>query len=207
MSSDLELLERWRAGKREAGNELFERHFTSIYRFFQNKVAGDVEELVQATFLACVDSRDKFRGQSSFRTYLFSIARFQLYGHYRRNQRDGDALDFGVTSVMDMGASPRSEVARGRRQQRLLSALCGLPLEQQVLLELHYWEGMGMDELAEVFGVERPTVRTRLFRARQALRDRMVALEDSPVPSDMSVEDFHAWARRVSGAKAERDER
>ena len=89
MGTDAELLERWRSGDREAGNELFERHFHSICRFFENKISGDIEELVQSTFLACVDGRDKFRGQSSFRTYLFSIARYQLYGYFRRNQRDG----------------------------------------------------------------------------------------------------------------------
>lgn len=201
MATDLELLERWRAGDREAGNELFERHFDSICRFFENKIAGDVEELVQATFLACVDNRDQFRGQSSFRTYLFSIARYQLYGYFRRNRRDGRALDFGVTSLADMGASPRSRVARDEQHRLLLGALCALPLEQQVLLELHYWQGMDMAALAEVFAINQATVRTRLFRARQALREQMAGMAGSPATMDMSVEDFDAWARKLEGAQ------
>lgn len=195
MATDLELLERWRAGDRDAGNELFERHFNSICRFFENKVHSDVEELVQATFEACVDGRDTFRGQSSFRTYIFAIARHQLYAYYRRNRRDGQALDFGVTSLADLGASPRSVVARDQQHRLLLAAVCSLPIEQQLLLELHYWEGMEMAELAEVFGVNQTTVRTRLFRARQALRDQMATLADSASSLEIRVEDFDAWAR------------
>lgn len=201
MATDLELLERWRAGDRDAGNELFERHFDSICRFFENKISADVEELVQATFLACVDNRDQFRGQSSFRTYLFSIARYQLYGYFRSKRRDGQALDFGVTSLVDMGTSPRSQIARDEQQRLLLSALCALPLEQQILLELHYWEGMEMADLGEVFAINPTTVRTRLFRARQALREQMAKMADSPVATDMSVVDFDAWARKLERAQ------
>lgn len=204
MATDLELLERWRTGDRGAGSELFERYFSSISRFFESKVAGDVEELVQATFMACVDNRDKFSGQSSFRTYLFSIARYQLYGYYRRNRRDGQALDFGVTSLSDLGATPRSAIARNEQHARLLAALCALPIEQQVLLELHYWEDMGMEEMAEVFEIHPTTVRTRLFRARQALRDHLARLAEGEAPADMSMEDFDAWARRVQERHRER---
>ncbi|MCI0355339.1 MAG: 2-amino-4-hydroxy-6-hydroxymethyldihydropteridine diphosphokinase, partial [Acidobacteria bacterium] len=48
---------------------LFGRHFADIYRFFERKVAGEPDELVQETFLACVRRRDQFRRQSSFRTF------------------------------------------------------------------------------------------------------------------------------------------
>ena len=198
MATDLELLERWRAGDRDAGNQLFERHFSSICRFFENKIQGDVEELVQSTFLACVNNRDSFQNKSSFRTYLFSIARYQLYGYYRGKKRDGDALDFGVTSLVDLGTGPRSRLARGEDQELLLNALCALPLEQQVLLELFYWENMEASELAGVFDVAPATVRTRLFRARHALRDAMAELTKKSRSSlDVSVENLDEWARRL----------
>lgn len=203
MATDLELLERWRAGDRGAGNELFERYFSSICRFFENKIQGDVEELVQATFMACVDNRDRFRGQSSFRTYLFSIARYQLYGYYRRNRRDGQALDFGVTSLADLGASARSAIARNQQHQQLLAALCALPVELQLLLELHYWEDMSMSELAEVFDINPTTVRTRLHRARQTLRDHLAKLGEGQGAMDMSVEDLDAWARGLQERRRE----
>ena len=76
---DKALLEAWRTGDAEAGQSLFERHFDSVYGFFETKCAPDADELVQATFLAILRAKDQFRGDSSFRTYLFTIARHELY--------------------------------------------------------------------------------------------------------------------------------
>ena len=64
---DDDLLERWRAGDKRAGNALFERHFRSLVRFFRNKVSTGIEDLVQETLLACVRGRDRLRDDGSFR--------------------------------------------------------------------------------------------------------------------------------------------
>ncbi len=171
MPTDLELLERWRADDREAGNLLFKRHFSSLCQFFENKLDGDdVTELVQRTFLACVRSRDSFRNQSSFRTYMFAIARNELYAFFRRRRTQRERLDFDHSSVADLGASPSSALARDQRHALLLEALRSVPVEQQLLLELHYWEELDAGQLAEVLGVERTTARTRLHRARERLK-------------------------------------
>lgn len=197
MDPDIELLARWRDGDTGAGNQLFQRHFDSICRFFENKIQGDIDELVQTTFLACVRSRDQFRMQSSFRTYLFTIARHELYGYLRRRRRDGAALDFSVTSLADLGPSPTSEIARNQDHELLLRGLRTLPVEQQILLELHYWEDMTLVELAEVFDIAQPTARTRLFRARKALRQRMEELAAEPAPNHATIESLDAWARSL----------
>lgn len=198
MDNDIELLERWRAGDNQAGNELFKRHFDSVWRFFDNKIDGDVDELVQTTFLACVKSRERFRAQSTFRTYLFAIARNELYGYLRRRRRDAENIDFGVTSLALLGTTPRSAVARGQEYQLLLAALYELPVEQQVLLELHYWEEMTPSELAEVFEIPPSTVRSRLLRARQSLREAMRKLaEHATAPLSSSDEHLDAWARSL----------
>ena len=67
-AEDLALLDRWRSGDARAGEELFGRHFDSIYNFFETKCESEADELVQATFLACVRARDQFRAAASFRT-------------------------------------------------------------------------------------------------------------------------------------------
>ena len=195
MDDDLDLLDRWRAGDQNAGNTLFQRHFDSICRFFENKVESDVDELVQATFFACVRSRDQFRKQCSFRTYLYTIARNELYGYLRRRRRSGDLLDFHVTSLLDLGLTPSGQLARDQDHDLLLRSLRTLPLEQQILLELHYWEDMSPAQLAEVFDIAQTTARTRLFRARQALRECMEKLANKPSPVHASVENLDAWAR------------
>lgn len=205
MDPDLELLDRWCAGDRRAGNELFQRHFDSVCRFFHNKLDRDFDELVQATFLACVRSREQFRKQCSFRTYLFAIARHELYAYLRRRRRDAQNLDFEVTSLADLEPTARSLIDRHREHEHLLRALRELPAEQQVLLELHYWEDLSPTQLAEVLDIPAATARTRLFRARQALREKMEALASEPAPMQRSVEDLDAWARAVRDLRAAPD--
>jgi RNA polymerase sigma-70 factor (ECF subfamily) len=169
---DLRLLEAWRAGDRRAGQDLFARHFADIYRFFEYKVGADADELAQRTFMACIDARDRFRGSSTFRTYLFAIARNQLYAFLRRLPR-AEHVDFEQTSIADLLPSLGSQLGRARDIERLRVALAGLPAEQQLLLELHYWHELDAEALAEVFEAAPGTIRVRLLRARRALRDRM----------------------------------
>jgi len=176
---DLVLVERWRAGEQRAGEALFARHFADIYRFFENKARGDADELVQRTFLGCLRSRDQFRGQSSFRTYLFAIARNELYGYLRRVRRD-DVIDFEVTSLAEIVTTLPSRLDRSRQNAQLRSALRELPAEQQLLLELHYWHDLDAAALSEVVGATAGTVRVRLLRARRALRERMEQLDVEP---------------------------
>jgi RNA polymerase sigma-70 factor (ECF subfamily) len=194
---DEELLDRWRSGDVPAGQVLFARHFDNLYGFFAGKCRAEADDLVQRTFLACLRARDQFRKESSFRTYLFTIARHELYRHLRAQRRDGERIDFATTSVADLVTTPGTRMARGEEHRRLLEALRTLPLEQQTLLELHYWEEMEAADLAEVFDAPAVTIRTRLHRARRALRDRMESTATAPARALASLEGLDTWAREV----------
>ncbi len=203
--TDLALLARWRAGDSEAGQALFERHFDSIYGFFETKCPAEADELVQATFLACLRAKEQFRGDSSFRTYLFTIARNELYRVLRTRQRKGTQVDFAMSSIAELVSTPGTKLARNQEHQHLLEALRQLPVEQQTLLELHYWEEMEIAELAKIFDAPAATIRTRLHRARKALRER---IEHAAPPQVLeTLETMDAWARglgtqaRAGGAK------
>ncbi len=172
MDGDLALLERWRAGEEAAGQELFTRHFDAVYRFFRNKCAAEADDLVQKTFLACTKSRDKFRAESSFRTYLFVIARHELYGFLRRKHKD-DRLDFGITSLGEIVTTQRTKMARDERAEKLRQVLAELSVDEQVLLELRYWHELDATALGEVFDAPPATIRTRLRRARLALQKKL----------------------------------
>ncbi|HLL20773.1 MAG TPA: sigma-70 family RNA polymerase sigma factor [Kofleriaceae bacterium] len=169
MEQDLLLLEQWRGGDNVAGQELLKRHFRDIYRFFEHKARGDADELVQRTFLACLKSRDRFRAQSSFRTYLFAIARNELLMYLRSLWRDPH-VDFEITSIAEIVTSPASKLGRAEQHELLRAALQTLPAEQQLLLELHYWHDLDAAALGEVLDATPGTVRVRLLRARRALR-------------------------------------
>jgi RNA polymerase sigma-70 factor (ECF subfamily) len=192
--SDYDLLDAWRAGDAKAGNQLFERHFEGLFRFLRNKVTNDPADLVQAVFLACAESRDSFRGESSFRTYLFSIARNKLYNSYR-DRKPG--ADFGVTSLADLGPTPSLLVDKRVGDRLLLEALRAIPLELQIALELHFWEQMSGSEIARVLGIAEGTVRSRLRRAKEALEAKLAALSRSPRELEATLCNLEKWADAV----------
>ena len=173
MDPDLEELQRWRDGDRTAGEALFARHFASMVRFFATKCAGDADELVQRTFLACVQAKHQFRAESTFRTYLFTVARNELYHYLEKLRREGGRLDVSITSLAELVTTPVTRIARDAERQRMLDAMRTLPIEQQTMLELHYWEELDVAALAEVFETTSGAMRVRLHRARAALREKL----------------------------------
>ena len=195
MEADETLFNRWKTGDQAAGRELFSRYFRALYRFFANK-CDEPDEMAQATFLALVKARDQFEGRASFRTYLYTIARNELYRHLRGLQRTRQ-FDPELSSIADMQTSAGGKLARGEDHRRLCEALRTLPVEQQTLLELHYWEGLDAAALAEIFESNATAIRKRLHRARIALRDAMLAAASAPAAALASVDDLDAWARSL----------
>ena len=173
MDGDFDDLDRWRGGDTKAGGALFTRHFDSLCRFFATKCPDDADELVQQTLLACVRAKDQFRKQSSFRTYLFTVAKHELYHHLKKKRRDDARLDFAITSVAEIITTPGTRMAKDAERRQVIETLRTLPVEQQTLLELHYWEEMDIAALAEVFETTAGAMRVRLHRARAALRERL----------------------------------
>lgn len=165
------LLTRWRAGEAAAGSELFERYYDGLFRFFAAKVSGDVEDLIQQTFLACVEGRDRI---VSFRAYLFGTARLILFKFYRDRTRDH--FDEVETSLEDLAPSPSRLVDAADGSRLLGEALRRIPLESQVLLELHYWELLSHTELAEATRMTLGTTKGRLERAKLLLKRELDAL-------------------------------
>jgi len=187
-ATDRELLDQWRDGDKEAGNALFKRHFESIRRFFRNKTdLKETEDLIQRTFLACAESAHGYRGEGSFRAYLFVIARRQLIDHIHRKTRDEGRAepDLTVASIADIGFSPSAIVAKLQEHEIIAEAMRRIPVDFQITLELYYWEQLRGAELAAVLGVAPATVRTRLHRAREAMRAALATLRTDGVESDV----------------------
>lgn len=205
-ADDLALLDRWCAGDNEAGTRLFRRHYRAVYRFFESKVEKDVDEPVQETFLVCVRKRDQFRRQSSFRTFLFAVARLVLHEHWRKRRSRETPVDFDEVSIASLSTSIGTRIAQREDRRRLLESLRELPLDQQLLLELYYWEKLEGSDLAAVFDVEPATIRSRLFRAREALREHVQRTERRGERATADA-DFDAWARALRPAAEEAGER
>ena len=103
MDPEIALLERWRAGDKRAGEELFNRHLEHVFRFFDGKVGSRAEDLTQQTFLACVKSRDQFHAESTFRTYLFGVAWKELR-HFLQRESKMEQIDFDRSSLSELSA-------------------------------------------------------------------------------------------------------
>ncbi|MEX1365293.1 MAG: sigma-70 family RNA polymerase sigma factor [Nannocystaceae bacterium] len=199
-TTDFELLDAWKGGDKAAGNELFQRHFDSVCRFFRSKVAEGVDDLIQRTFLACVESRDKFRKEASFRTYLFTLARNELYAHFKRSHRHRARVDPLETSAHDLGPSATALVAQQQEQRLLLEALRRIPVDHQITLELYYWEGMSAAQLGRVLDVPEGTVRTRIRRAKALVEAALSDLDASEEHLRSTLADIEGWARSLREA-------
>ena len=176
---------------------LVRRHMRVLYRFFRNKVERDVDELIQRTWLASIETKSPYRGDSSFVTWLLGVARNVLLEHFRRGRRDADRLDFGSVSAVDLGTSPTQGIARKHEQRLLLQALRSIPLDHQIALELFYWEQLTSAQLAEILGVPHNTMRTRINRARKVLRDRLERIAESKDVLESTHADLDGWAKSL----------
>jgi len=192
--TDEELLDAWRSGDLAAAEQLFDRHFAALYRFFFNKVGDAVDDLVQRTLLACVESRDRFRGAASFRTFLFAVARKQLYAHYKaRSGKEPDRL----SSVPDAAQSPAELLVEHEEEKLLLRALRRLPFDFQIAFELFYWEGLGHAELSAVLEIPLGTVKTRLRAGRQQLERELAEVAGNRELLASTADNLDAWAKGI----------
>ncbi len=166
--ADHELLASWTAGDNEAGNALFLRHFDAIFGFFHTRAQTHAEELTQRSFLTAVEVRDRFRQESSFRAFLFGIARKHLLKFFDEQRKQAN-VTFRTVSLAELGVSLASRLATQQQEQRLLDAMARLPVDLQIALDLHYWEGLTTRELGEILGCPQGTAKRWLWRARQLL--------------------------------------
>jgi RNA polymerase sigma factor (sigma-70 family) len=194
MNADEALLDAWQRGDRKAGHELFERHFESIRRFFVNKVGAELEDLVQRTFLGCLEAHHRFAGRASFRAFLFGVANNVLREHYRARLRAARNDRFDDFSVADMSPGPSTALVRKREQRLVLEALRHIPLDAQVILELYYWERLSGPQLAEIFGIPEDTARSRLRRAKELLGKALTRLTKSRALLESTTTNLETWA-------------
>jgi RNA polymerase sigma-70 factor, ECF subfamily len=196
---DEDLLLSWRQGAGSSGEVLFDRHYDAVRRFFRNKVpAAAARDLVQETFLACVQARDRFRQHSTFRTYLLGIAHHVMIDHLRASYRpSGGELQLADLILGDLGPIEEDVIAAKRERRLLLRALRRLQFPLQVVLELRYWESMSDSEIAEILDEPLGTIKTRLRTGRLALKARIAELSGSAEELRSTLDSLQRWASRV----------
>jgi RNA polymerase sigma-70 factor (ECF subfamily) len=166
--SDDALMARCREGDRSAFEALFAAYRDPVWRFFRRRVAdaGKAEELAQDTFVGMLSGASRYEGRGSCRSYVFGIA-FNVLMDWRRRARPYEPLDVDTPA-----SSPDPDTAIWVR-----AALSRLEPEEREILMLREYEQLSYQELADVLALPLNTVRSRLFRAREAMR---LALAEPP---------------------------
>jgi RNA polymerase sigma-70 factor, ECF subfamily len=174
--SDERLMLAFSQGSSEAFTELFSRYKQPIYGFFRRRVAESThaEELTQETFLALLRAATRYQPRALFRTYLYAIGFKILRAHHRKAAFR--ATFFGQrNSAPDPSKSDSTE--SGLWVRRAVEKL--EPIDREILL-LREFEQLSYTEIADLLQLPLNTVRSRLFRARTALRN---LLEPASSPS------------------------
>lgn len=155
-------MQAFKRGDGPAFRELFDRYKNPIYGFIRRRVENPAraEEITQDVFMALVQSRNGYEVRASFRTYLYRIAMNRVASEHRKTKED---------------SSPGSDVSSGDPGvvQQVRDALGKIDSEQRQIVMLREYEGLSYQEIAEVLKVPVGTVRSKLFRAKLALREML----------------------------------
>ena len=172
-ASDLELLVRWGKGEAAAGQDLTRRHFVTIRAYFLTKAPYEHGELVKETFARLLPQLSSFKSRSSFRVYVYGIARALLIEYFRRLRRDPALDPMGSSAAALDEGRPKPVLGEGPHYYELFDALRQLPLREQEMLELSYFQGLAAGEIATLYAAQEDTVRTQLREALGRLGERL----------------------------------
>jgi RNA polymerase sigma-70 factor (ECF subfamily) len=168
---DRALIARWRGGDDRAATELVERHAPALARFaVSSGERNDVDELVQDTFVRAFNSLDGFRGESSFRTWLFTILRRLLLDRRRMEKRRRDRTEVQEGDLATEYDALDSVVA-DETQQQLQKAVAGLTPTQREVFTLRVSEGLSYKEIAEAVGTTEGAARVHYHNAMRAVKE------------------------------------
>ncbi len=168
---DLELIARWKGGDERAATELVQRHAAALARFSVSAgERNDVDELVQDTFVRAFNSLDGFRGDSSFRTWLFTIERRLMLDRRRAEKRRRDRTEIQEDDAATEYDALDSVVA-DEMHQRLQRAILQLSPTQREVFSLRVSEGLSYKEIAEAVGTTEGAARVHYHNAMRAVKE------------------------------------
>jgi RNA polymerase sigma-70 factor (ECF subfamily) len=179
--ADADVVRRILAGDADLFRILVDRYRVRLYRFIQRFTndAEDARDVTQDVFLKVYGALDSFDSRYKFSTWLFRIAGNAAIDHLRRRRIRALPLDLppdeeGSERRVDPKETrpdPYEDLARRRLRTALDAAIERLPDDYRELISLRHYGELPYEEIAELKGMPLGTVKNKLFRARQALRD------------------------------------
>ena len=170
---DAALIARWRGGDERAATALVERHAQAIARFVASLGERDeVEEVVQDTFVRAFGSLDSFRGESTFRTWLLTIARNLLRDRQRGRKRAKLQVEIRDDVLVSSSDALERTVA-AETEQRMRDAVETLSPMQRAIFTLRVTEGLSYKEIAIAVGSTEGAARVHYHNAMRVIREKI----------------------------------
>jgi len=189
---DLELVKRVQRGDQAAFDLLVRKHQHKVAALIGRYVAdwGAVQDIAQETFIRVWRAIGQFRGDAQFSTWLHRIAvnTAKNYLTARSRRPPGEDIDIHDAELFDSGASlrdadtPEHELMRQELEQTVMRAVQALPEELRLAISLREVDGLSYDAIAERMGCPIGTVRSRIFRAREAIDQHLKPMFNTHTP-------------------------
>ena len=174
--NELLLISRARGGDRDAFGELVEQYRDNVYRLAYRMCgnAYDADEAAQEAFVAAWRALPNFRGDAKFSTWLYRLTTNAAIDVMRREKRHQTVGDGEMMDLADDADSPQETVERTEQQEAVQKALATLSEEYREVLLLRYMEELDYAEIAEVLQLPSGTVKSRINRAKAALKTALL---------------------------------
>lgn len=172
--NDKALIKKCRRGERQAFDELIRLYYDYVFGFLLKNTADEAlsEDLTQETFLKMIRSIEKYDpgGSASFGTWLITIAKHCCIDYLRRNRIRLEDID---SLPLEDERNVADEVERKLQYEQIMEAMETLPPEQALAIKLKYVEDMTLAQIAEQFGVQQKTIKSRIHDGTVKLRRKL----------------------------------
>jgi RNA polymerase sigma-70 factor (ECF subfamily) len=175
-ASEQALMVRIAGGDQLAMRTLFARHRTAVYRWLRRFVRDEAlaEDLLSEVFLDVWRQAGSFQARSSVSTWLLAIARNKALSA-RRRRVDAELDDDFALSICDPADDPEASLLKKGRADLLRRSLANLSRKHREVLDLVYYHGKSVRDVAAIMRIPEATVKTRMFHARRRLADLIAA--------------------------------
>lgn len=203
------IVERARSGDRAALEQLLEHIAPLVHRFGMHMCRhdADADDVLQDTLLLVMSHLNEFEGRSSLSSWVFTLARSACARKRRGLKNQPHASDEALRELLSAEGTPEQQVGSQELKAALEQALASLRDEQREVLLMRDMEGLSAPEVAQVLGLSVEAVKSRLHRARAALRSALArALEPAPVqPLPGCPDILAAFSQKLEGDLAAED--